>query len=683
MVVIVRRCYRLYLRKVNYYSTSCIGGSSGSGRSGRSSAPPPHTTSQSSTILISLPSPPTAPSCYCGIPPRHCHHHHIRPFSSSSSSSSSFQFHEHAENKCVTTLVVDDDDDNDDEIVTMTQQSRRGSEYYQLALDAIQHSSRIHKLREERLLSEQFEAMERQRQKKMKGQQPNNAHVPIEEEEDSVIGMTKDRAAGMAVIRTIVKQSQNAAAAAANNGTTTPAVKVERYSRSSSSGGGGRDSNDGATAVVGDAILACHGQHPHPGSSSSNNNNKHVEKSSEDDEYYWQNLARQYMEESALRYGYGLALVRLGNDALERAKEEEEETVEDASSSATSRTLPFFFDMERCKHWIDESPIPLDTILDLNINGRGCGDTNMEEDYDDETTISRLSYHRQLALHLYAAAGKRGSAEGYYNHGHILWDANKYTRAMISFYKAMELGDSDAMYFVAAQYLSYEENDGTVDDVGEEEKENGDFSFMAVQHEQHGSMVMEILQKSNAASMKKAPTTTSISMAHPIQQHGLVLLQHAAHECRHGPALHHLALLHNEHGDVQSFSNYLTEAADMDHPDSLFLRGHCRYFGTDGFDRDVSAAMADFILAADSGHVDAMVSGALLHRGVVNDQEDGTQIIIPRDQRRAFELYQRAGELGSMEGWRNVVSCYATGEGVPMCMDTAKYIAKTMLKENK
>ena len=120
----------------------------------------------------------------------------------------------------------------------------------------------------------------------------------------------------------------------------------------------------------------------------------------------------------------------------------------------------------------------------------------------------------------------------------------------------------------------------------------------------------------------------------------------------------------------------------MDHPDSLFLRGHCRYFGTDGFDRDVSAAMADFILAADSGHVDAMVSaGALLHRGVVNDQEDGTQIIIPRDQRRAFELYQRAGELGSMEGWRNVVSCYATGEGVPMCMDTAKYIAKTMLKE--
>jgi len=118
----------------------------------------------------------------------------------------------------------------------------------------------------------------------------------------------------------------------------------------------------------------------------------------------------------------------------------------------------------------------------------------------------------------------------------------------------------------------------------------------------------------------------------------------------------------------------------MGNPDSLFLRGHCRYFGTDGFDKDASAAMMDFMAAAENGHVDAMVSaGALLHRGVMSD--DGKKIIIERDQRRAFELYQRAGELGSIEGWRNVVSCYATGEGVPMCMDTAKYIANTMLKE--
>ena len=74
-----------------------------------------------------------------------------------------------------------------------------------------------------------------------------------------------------------------------------------------------------------------------------------------------------------------------------------------------------------------------------------------------------------------------------------------------------------------------------------------------------------------------------------------------------------------------------------------------------------------------------MVSaGALLHRGLRGD--DGRSVVVEQDQRRAFEFYQRAGELGSAEGWRNVVSCYATGQGVPKCMDTARHIANTMLK---
>ena len=132
---------------------------------------------------------------------------------------------------------------------------------------------------------------------------------------------------------------------------------------------------------------------------------------------------------------------------------------------------------------------------------------------------------------------------------------------------------------------------------------------------------------------------------------------------------------------MHDFCNYLTKAANMGNPDSLFLRGHCRYFGTDGHDRDAQAAMEDFLAAAEGGNVDAMVSaGAVLHRGVRSD--DGRTIVVERDQRRAFELYQRAGELGSVEGWRNVVSCYAHGQGVPKCMDTAKHIANTMLRED-
>jgi TPR repeat protein len=290
-----------------------------------------------------------------------------------------------------------------------------------------------------------------------------------------------------------------------------------------------------------------------------------------------------------------------------------------------------------------------------------------------------MPYHWRLALHLYAAAGTCGSPEGYYNHGHLLWDASQFTRAMESFYKAMELGDADAMYFVAAQYLSYEEeHEDSDNEAGSGVKNNKAFSLTAI-HEDHGATVMEMLHSSNVPSID---TPTSLPMKHPIHQHGLSLLQHAAHEYKHGPALHHLALLHNEHGKMHDFCNYLTKAANLGNPDSLFLRGHCRYFGTDGFDRDPSAAMADFLLAVDNGHVDAMVSaGALLHRGVMS--EDGKKIIIKRDQRQAFELYQRAGELGSIEGWRNVVRCYATGEGVPMCMDTAKYIANTMLKDDK
>ena len=85
--------------------------------------------------------------------------------------------------------------------------------------------------------------------------------------------------------------------------------------------------------------------------------------------------------------------------------------------------------------------------------------------------------------------------------------------------------------------------------------------------------------------------------------------------------------------------------------------------------------MRDFLRAAEEGrHADAAVSaGAMLHTGI-----DG---IIRKDQEKAFELYQNAGEWGSKEGWQNVVACYIAGEGVPQSLETAEYIAETMLKK--
>ena len=69
---------------------------------------------------------------------------------------------------------------------------------------------------------------------------------------------------------------------------------------------------------------------------------------------------------------------------------------------------------------------------------------------------------------------------------------------------------------------------------------------------------------------------------------------------------------------------------------------------------------------------DAAVSaGAILHSGLG----------VPKDQKSAFELYQMAGELGSKEGWQNVVACYTTGEGVAQSTQMAEYITETMLKD--
>ncbi|KAL3765933.1 hypothetical protein ACHAW5_003901 [Stephanodiscus triporus] len=423
-------------------------------------------------------------------------------------------------------------------------------------------------------------------------------------------------------------------------------------------------------------------------------------RSSDDDgeeEGYWRNAARERMEESAFRHGYGPALTRIGNRALELSgwgggsdDGGDDDTSPPSSSSSyyiggvgsgtTTPSLLLPFDKERCEKWIDVSPVSklLATIVEI-----------ANDDDDDVSARRRL---RTLAMHLYATAGERGSSGGLYNLGRLLWDEREYSRAMAAFHDAMEMGDSDAAYFVAAQYLSYEEEEEedeeekeeeNVDDDDDDDDGGDDVHFLRRTYERYGPAFATSLRSmaSTATATTTTTTTTMPSLSNDLQRHGYALLLHAAHRCGHGPALHHLALLCDRNGDADEFRRLLSSAADGGNPDSLFLRGHCRYFGTDGHDRDIPAAMEDFLAAADGGNVDAMVSaGAVLHRGVRSD--DGRTIVVERDQRRAFDLYQRAGELGSVEGWRNVVSCYAHGQGVPKCMDTAKHIANMMLRED-
>jgi len=494
---------------------------------------------------------------------------------------------------------------------------RKGEECYQLAVDALDNASRVKEEHEEQLMQEQFEAMKKQTEKKQQReilrQRERKEDSNANETKDRKAVATKDRAAGVAVLRTIVKQTQQQ-----------NAVHVEN-----SFGDQSKDST--------------------------------VVKTSDDKANIinsWRLIAQKHMEEAAFRYGHGSALVRLGNEALERAKNDPDKK--------------WLIDRERCEAWREESPLNLAHLLVIGARMEGgTSDPRSDCDLDNMQGAEPVSPYVHLALHVYEEAGKQGSAEGWYNFGHLLWeqgaDAQKDARgrAMDAFHEAMKLGDADAMYFVASQYLSREEDD-----------EDGNEQSLASTCE---------LVNSLGNSLELPPIREQCipsSLKNETQQLGFKLLHLVAHGHNHGPALHHLALYHLQEGRYEDFRQRLSKAATAGHPESLFLQGHCYYTGTDGYGRDFPAALKNFLAAADSEHADAMVSaGAMLHRGVFGD--DGRTTIIPRDQQRAFDLYQQAGELGSVEGWRNVVSCYASGQGVPKCLETAKYIAKTCLEQDK
>jgi TPR repeat protein len=237
-------------------------------------------------------------------------------------------------------------------------------------------------------------------------------------------------------------------------------------------------------------------------------------------------------------------------------------------------------------------------------------------------------------LQYYHIAGEAGDAAAYYNLGHLYWDGiddiikADQDEALQYFYKAIHLGDTDAMFFVGVFRLGHPKE---------------------YRHDQIEKALLWIEQAAN---------------------HG------------HGGALHYLTVFHmNGYKPLNmqpcsddEFQRLMAAAIPHDETgEAYYLRGSCYYSGTYGYPKDILSCFNDFVSAAELGHSDGCINaGVILHKGVPGK--------IDQDQSRAFQYYQRAGELGNVEGWRNVVSCYLTGQGVKQSEETAKYIAETMLR---
>jgi TPR repeat protein len=290
--------------------------------------------------------------------------------------------------------------------------------------------------------------------------------------------------------------------------------------------------------------------------------------------------------------------------------------------------------------------------------------TNITDDEERKELVLK-------AMELFRRAGQLGDSRvGWFNLGQLLWSGYPATtsheegelttekillepnidEALEAFTKAIELGDPDAMYLVGVSRMSYASDSSDSVGSGDARLKDGDPSIVATMHSS-----------------------------------GLTLIEQAAN-LGHGGALYYLALLaldegslYNDSSEASSrqaaFVQHLDQAVEAGNADALFTRGHSYYHGSDGYPQSFQQALADFLQAAEVGnHADAAVSaGAMLHNGVGS--------VIPRDQPRAFQLYQQAGEWGSREGWQNVVACYVAGEGVPRSLETANYIAKTMLQK--
>jgi TPR repeat protein len=278
------------------------------------------------------------------------------------------------------------------------------------------------------------------------------------------------------------------------------------------------------------------------------------------------------------------------------------------------------------------------------------GNTLLKQASDSKLDRSAQEKLVTEALRLFQKAGQSGSRVGWYNHGHLLWTG----------------------------FPPYENDGDEEHPVGMEESLH-DQIVPADMHEAMESFIKAI-DLSCYDSMYLVGVHRLTMGGKENYLSGTRLIERAAN-AGHGGALYYLALLHLngephiglEPCSLQEFVERLDKAADAGNVDARFVRGHSYYHGTEGYPQNFSKALDDFLKAADEGHADAAVSaGAMFHNGVG----------APADQTKAFELYQLAGELGSEEGWANVVDCWRQGLGVPKSEDTAKYIEDTMLKKN-
>ena len=322
------------------------------------------------------------------------------------------------------------------------------------------------------------------------------------------------------------------------------------------------------------------------------------------------------LQKAAFQYGHSSAFLRLGNMAYQEASQSQSKDQNKYHGDFLKNHL---------------------AIVDMKY-------------LQSASWIERAIYLYQLATS--QQQSKEHHAEAYYNLGNIYWNGyplidddqqeipKDTMKAMDSFYHAINLGDVDAKYFVGVTLLWSSKDDGI------------------------STFFWNQQQKVNGNTNNDKDT---------IQKEGLKLIEEAANDGHEG-ALYYLALYYKNGDDrlnippctKANFQSRLNKAAEAGDADALYLLAHCNYFGEDGYEQNTSLALENYIKAAKAGNSDAAISAAaIFHRN--------------GEKRKAFEYYQEAADMGNIEGWRNLVSCYALGDGIPVCRNTAEYIAKTML----
>jgi TPR repeat protein len=241
--------------------------------------------------------------------------------------------------------------------------------------------------------------------------------------------------------------------------------------------------------------------------------------------------------------------------------------------------------------------------------------------------LLRLGHESKSAEQACDYFRRSGLAEGWFHVGALLWDTDQKKEALEALNKAIELGDANALYFMGVHYL---DTTATTQD-----------ESLRSKHEQ-----------------------------------GIDYITKAAGQ-GHSGATYYLALFYLQGSPLlgippcstPEYAKRLDQAVEAGSADALFVRAHDYFHGVDGRVTSHTHALQDYEQAAALGHAEAAVSAGVLHYHNGN-------------HRRAFEFYQLGGELGSLEGWRNVVACYREGHGVPQSHDMADYIAKTLLKND-